>query len=263
MVLLTDLQRFKEAETAFRRAIELDPRDGSPWNGLGNVLQRHSRRYEEAELAYRRAIELDPAEAHPWNGLGALLADHLKRPQEAERAYWRAIELEAQLVYPWSNLGRLLDDDLDRSLEAAQAYLQALQIDPARSADLASLVRVCERLGKSAKDLPTAINLLQQARELAPDDRGTQSTLAQLLTLAGRWAEAIALLEQLAAGEAYSTGIFKALVKTGHVGEALAVFERTGANQRCRPLYEALQAVKAGTSDYLRRVAPEVRTVAL
>jgi hypothetical protein len=89
---------------------------------------------------------------------------------------------------------------------------------------------------------------------------GARGWLAQDTEALG---EAILLLEQLAEGETFSTGICLAVVKTGHVGEALAILERTGADQRCRPLYEALQAVKAGTSDYLRRVAPEVRTVAL
>jgi DNA-binding transcriptional regulator GbsR (MarR family) len=88
-------------------------------------------------------------------------------------------------------------------------------------------------------------------------------TLAQLLTLAGRWSEAVPLLDQLAAGETQSTGLFQAVVKTGHVSEALAILERAGADQRCRPLYEALRAVEAGSPDYLRRVAPEVRTVAM
>jgi len=290
------LKRYEEAEQAYRRAIDLDPQDADPWCDLGKVMYRLERkqeaeaayrraieldrgadhpwlmlgvvladleRYDEAEQAYRRAIELKPEGADPWTGLGILLAGPLERRVEAEQAYRRAIELEPQSVYPWSNLGRLLEDDLGRSLETAEAYMRALQIDPKRSRDLDSLVRTCERLSESPKDLPTAINLLRQAHELVPDDRNAQSALAQLLTLAGRWPEAIPLLQQLTAGETFSTGLFQAIVKTGHVSEARAILERTGADQRCRPLYEALRAVEAGTPDYLRRVAPEVRTVAM
>jgi hypothetical protein len=51
-------------------------------------------------------------------------------------------------------------------------------------------------------------------------------------------------------------------VKTGHVDDAIAIPDRTGANERWRPLYEALKAARAGTPDYLRTVAPEVRMVA-
>ena len=42
----------------------------------------------------------------------------------------------------------------------------------------------------------------------------------------------------------------------------IVIFERTGANERWRPLYEALHAARAGTPDYLRTVAPEVRIAA-
>jgi hypothetical protein len=42
----------------------------------------------------------------------------------------------------------------------------------------------------------------------------------------------------------------------------IVILERTGANERWRPLCEALQAARAGTPDYLRTVAPEVRIAA-
>ncbi|HMC61575.1 MAG TPA: hypothetical protein VKJ01_20455, partial [Candidatus Solibacter sp.] len=56
--------------------------------------------------------------------------------------------------------------------------------------------------------------------------------------------------------------VFRALAQSGHLAGAIALLERTGADQRWRPLYEALRALQAGSADYLRRVAPEVRTVA-
>ena len=73
------------------------------------------------------------------------------------------------------------------------------------------------------------------------------------------------LLEQLAEGdgEFFSTGLFRAVVETGHLADAVAILERTGADQRWRPHYEALRAAGAGSPDYLNRVAPEVRTVAM
>jgi hypothetical protein len=73
------------------------------------------------------------------------------------------------------------------------------------------------------------------------------------------------MLEALASGESGSVSpvLLRAIVKTGHVGEAIEIFERTGADERWRPAHEALKAVQAGTPDYLRRVAPEVREVAI
>jgi hypothetical protein len=85
-----------------------------------------------------------------------------------------------------------------------------------------------------------------------------------LLALSGQWDEARSLLETLAATEIEKPDMwtFNAIVLAGHVPEAISLLERTGADQRWRPLYEALRAVRAGTADYLGRVAPEIRTVA-
>ena len=52
-------------------------------------------------------------------------------------------------------------------------------------------------------------------------------------------------------------------MKAGHVNDVIEILERTGANERWRPLYEALRAVREGTPDYLRKVAPEVRVAAM
>ena len=58
-----------DALAAYQRAIELDPKDAYPHNGLGNVYRALGRQ-EEALEAYQRAIELDPKFAAPHNGLG-------------------------------------------------------------------------------------------------------------------------------------------------------------------------------------------------
>lgn len=129
--LLQDhLARYSEAEAAYRRAIEIDPKFASPWNALGNLMTAHLGRYAEAEAAYRRAIEGDSKYANPWNGLGNLLQYHIARHDEAEAAYRRAIEIEPKDSVPWHNLGDLLQYRLARYDEAEAAYRHAIGIDP-------------------------------------------------------------------------------------------------------------------------------------
>lgn len=128
--LHVELGRYEEAEAAYRRAIDLDPKDVWPWNNLGNLLQDHLNRYEEAEAAYRRAIEIVPKDALPWNNLGNLLKNHLGRNEEAEAAYLHAIELDPKYALPWNNLGNLLKNHLGRYEEAEAAYLHAIELDP-------------------------------------------------------------------------------------------------------------------------------------
>jgi tetratricopeptide (TPR) repeat protein len=258
------LDRYEESEHAYRRAIELNPWFDAPWAGLGNLLQDRLERYEESEQAYRRAIELDPQDADSWNNLGNLLQDKLKQPTEAEKAYRRAIELDSVSPYPWSNLRRLLDLLRGPNQEAGEAALRAFEIDPKRSWDLDRFIETCNRLVESPAELPALLKMTQKAHELAPDHPETQFLLARILTASGRWPEASQLLEQLAANEAafFSNDFFRTVLKTGHLGDVIVILERTAADDRWRPVYEALRAARAGTPDYLRTVAPEVRMAA-
>jgi tetratricopeptide (TPR) repeat protein len=178
-----------QAESALRamtgeRAFEM-----GAWNGLGNLLSERRGRPQDAEQAYRRAIELDPRYAAPWNNLGVEL-ERLERPGEAESAYRKAIELNPRSAFPWSNLGQTLEPFPSRHQEAAEAALRAFEIDATRSWDLERTLRIGDRLAESPSDLPALVKLAQHAGELAPDNREAQFLLARVRTLAGEWPEA-------------------------------------------------------------------------
>ena len=67
------MERFDEAEAAYRKAIELNPGYTWAWTNLGRLLHEKLERYEEAEAAYRKAIELDPSYDWAWAQLGRLM----------------------------------------------------------------------------------------------------------------------------------------------------------------------------------------------
>ena len=130
-ILLADkLQRNEDAKAALRKAIEIDPKHAVSWNNLGYLFADKLLRYEEAEAAYRKAIEIDPKYAPPWNGLGILFADKLQRYQDAETAYREAIEIDPKESAPWHNLGILLSDKPQFYEDAEAAYRKAIDIDP-------------------------------------------------------------------------------------------------------------------------------------
>lgn len=257
------LERYDEAEQAYRRAIEADPQFAEPWFHLGYLLTMRPERGEEAEQAYRHAIALEPDVAS-WNNLGNVLQDHLNRYEDAEQAYQRANELDPESAQPWSNLGRLLARSGNRDREAAEALLRAFELDKTRDWDLDQFIGVCARLAESPSDFEAALGMARKARELAPESIEVQFLLPRILASCGRWQEAIPLLEQLAANQSmfYSADFFRTALRTGHLNNAIAILERTGADERWRPLYQALRAARAGTPDYLRTVAPEVRVAA-
>jgi tetratricopeptide (TPR) repeat protein len=261
--LLQERARYDEAAEAYRRAIGLDSKS-PPWSRLGYLLDVHMGRSEEAEQAYREAIEQNPSDTASWNNLGTVLRD-LERLVEAEQAYRQCLQLDPQSVYAWSNLGSLLQLSPGREREAGTALLRAFELDRDRTWDLEMFARVCHRLADSPDEAPAALELAQGAHQLAPDDPETQFLLARALTLTSNWPAAAALLEQLAATEStsYSTDFFRTVVKTGNLDGALTILEQNGANERWRPLYEALRAARAGTPRFLRTVAPEVRVAAI
>lgn len=69
---------FKTAEQFCRKTIEQRPQDGLVWDDLGEVLSEMAR-YDEAESAYRKATVLSPTEWKCWAGLGKFLDSHSLR----------------------------------------------------------------------------------------------------------------------------------------------------------------------------------------
>ena len=131
---LTDFLEEKSAwalaEAAYRKAIELDPKDARPWTFLGLLLHNSLGRPTEAEAAYHKAIELNPKYSYPWSLLGKLFEDSHNRLTEAEAAYRKAIELSPKDAFLRTVLGNLLKDPLGRPTEAEDAYRKAIELDP-------------------------------------------------------------------------------------------------------------------------------------
>jgi tetratricopeptide (TPR) repeat protein len=87
-----------------------------------------SGRFVEAETAYRRALELDPTDFKAWNNLAGLLFEARKKPREAIQCMLQALKIEPQNKVGWANLtsmvGRL--GQHDKALEFAE---RALMLD--------------------------------------------------------------------------------------------------------------------------------------
>ena len=119
-------------EKIYLQAFKLDHRELLPWNLLGSLLQ-HQGCYDDAETAYRKAIEFNPKSIRYWISLGNLLKDYLGRYDEAEAAYRQARQLDPNDPYTVANHARLLAL-LDKCAEADEAFRQAADL-AARSAE--------------------------------------------------------------------------------------------------------------------------------
>jgi serine/threonine-protein kinase len=133
---LTGVGRFRDAETALRKAIAIEP-GYNRYTNLGKVLQEQGKP-EDAEQMFRKAAELNPSDYRAWDFLAALYWDQKKDPEKTREAYRKTIELAEAL----------------RAAKPREAYL------------LADLGEAYAHLGDEGQALP----LLRQAMALAPED---------------------------------------------------------------------------------------------
>jgi len=76
-------RRLEEAEALYREVLEFRPESVRVWVDLGNVSADRGRR-QEAESAYRRALGIDPDDRDALNNLAWLLLEEGTRLEEAE-----------------------------------------------------------------------------------------------------------------------------------------------------------------------------------
>lgn len=81
--LLEAEDRLDDAEQAFRRAIEMNPKLDRAWYGLGLTLIRQHR-FDDAVAALKRNTELQPMSPYGWYQLARVQVDR-EKPEEARK----------------------------------------------------------------------------------------------------------------------------------------------------------------------------------
>jgi serine/threonine protein kinase/tetratricopeptide (TPR) repeat protein len=190
--------RYEEAEAAFRRVVELQPDSAFGYQQLGTVNQAMGRD-GEALLNYERSLAIRPS-AQVYSNLGAF--HHARGDYEkAVDAYRAAIKLRPNSAATHRNLGDALLR-LKRTEEARTAYREAirllqgeLSVNPTNPVNRATLAVYFAKLG----DHRRALEELEQAERLAPNDLQVQFRAGIVHALGNRPAAAIAALERAVA----------------------------------------------------------------
>ena len=97
----------RRAESAYRKALEMDPKNTSAYINLGRLLHRRGQ-IKEAEKLYRQAMDCDPKNPVAIFNLGVALEDQGKDLGAIE-AYRFSIDLDATTADAHYNLARLLE----------------------------------------------------------------------------------------------------------------------------------------------------------
>lgn len=122
-----DVEQFSEAERDCHRTLSLNALQVDPYKALGD-LYLASGRLDEAESQYRIAQRLSPRDAEAVIGLADLAAQR-DQEVEAERGYRQAIALEPHYWRTHNSLARFLFARA-RFGEAASAYERLTKLDP-------------------------------------------------------------------------------------------------------------------------------------
>ena len=126
-IALMSLERLDEAEQAFRRSIELDPRRPEPWYALGALKTQRDDPQATFE-AFLRVLEINPRDGRAWTNLGNAL-QQMDKHDDALAAYERAAKLLPDEPVVYYNLG-LAFHAQGRIAEALDVTLRALERDP-------------------------------------------------------------------------------------------------------------------------------------
>ncbi len=191
--------RFPEGEAQVQRAIALRPDRPGPHENMGTILLAQGRS-REAEEHFRRAATLQPARATSRNALGVALASQ-GRDREAEAEFREAARLSPRLVDALANLGVLYTRQ-GRLDEAIAPLRHALALDVGRAGVRAELGRALRgRAIELAREgrLDEAAGLWREASPLAGEDPELLRGLGQALVERGKGVEAIPILERAVA----------------------------------------------------------------
>jgi tetratricopeptide (TPR) repeat protein len=189
--ILLDEERVDEAIARLEHALRVDPVNGEAHSNLGLALMGLDR-LDEAEPHLREATRILP-DAVSWNNL-AILELERDRVEDAVAAFRRAGEADPQFPEARYNLGLALER-LDRTDDAEAAYRAALAIEPGYLRARASLGALLLATGRREEGL-RALGEVARAGGAAATSGVVFGAMG-----AGRWADAVAVLELARASE--------------------------------------------------------------
>jgi tetratricopeptide (TPR) repeat protein len=249
-LLFLERSRGGEAEHDVMRALDLDPRNIACVAALERLYEGTSRWVELAHELRQRAAALPPEPAaRLWFGAGRA-SERTGDRVAAREAYRRAMSLDPALPDPIAALGGLAarDGDWNEVATLLESEAALLGPSPRKGRLLAELAAVHgERLGNAQR----AIELLDAAAALLPEEQRLLDLASRFNLLAGRWEAAVQALDRLAtlgavpadAAERYHQA-GAAAERDGNVDRALVLYSRSYArNTGYRPTLERLSEI--------------------
>ncbi len=181
--------RLAEAETLYRKAMQLDPENSDTLHHFGALAHEVGSPQAAVELI-NRSVAISPGNADAWTDLGSAL-HACGRFSEAISAHGRAIQLDRKFTKAWNSLGNAFQAAGEAGQSIA-AYQEAARLDPTFPAAQINLGNALE----AACRFEEAVAAHRAAFRLAPTEAGIPLRLGNILTVLGRLPEAVASFQQ-------------------------------------------------------------------
>jgi TolB-like protein/Tfp pilus assembly protein PilF len=163
------------AETAFKRALELNPNYAPAYQWYGEMLGDLGSRITEALELSQKAIMLDPKSAIILNDYAEVL-EVAGRFEEALDYYEKTVEIEPGFAHGYVRIGELKASAYGQLDEAILALVKGFSLDP----ELASTAIRVGFFYLNIGDPQQALNWAERARKNAP---GTTELLSVLMEI--------------------------------------------------------------------------------
>ena len=178
------LGNIKEADSAFRKVISLNPSYPDGHSNLGTLLTQQGR-LDEAISSYEQAIRINPEHADLFNNLGSALHQQSKL-EESIDAYEKAIQIKPDYAEAFNNLGNVFRENNEIN-KAIDSFYMAVAYRPDYAEASNNLGNAFHEIGK----FDSAINAYKSAVTIKKDYAEAYYNMANALQGLGDLGEAI------------------------------------------------------------------------
>lgn len=221
--LAMDARQFDRAVDLISAAIRVDPSQAAYHANLG-LCYRQLDKLDEAELSFRTAARFQPNLTQAHTMLGALLRAQ-GRLAEAADCFRRVVQAEPHSAEAAFDLGSVLQSQDDLT-DAARCYETALTLDPNHVLSRVNLGVICKRQGL----IDEAIGQFQMVLNAQPDNSVALANLGSACEAGGRTDEALSAYRAAVAADPTSniarSNLGGLLQKLGQLDEARDCFQK-------------------------------------
>jgi tetratricopeptide (TPR) repeat protein len=176
--------KFVSAESSFKKAVEMNPKDDHAYVELGRICREDYSDYSQAEELFKKAIEINPKNDQAYAALGQLYVEQVKFPQ-AEGLFKKALEMNPNNDDAYAGFGKIYRKQGD-FFQAEAFFKKAIELNPKNDHAYVDIGQFYLDQGKFLK----VEDSLKKAVEFNPENYRAWLDLGRIYEEQGKFPEA-------------------------------------------------------------------------